>query len=60
MKNNEIEWDHENFAYLCDPNYYKKENSVYERCLYGKPVSEYMINYAMEFWDKYFDNIKYL
>ena len=59
LKNSEIEWDHENFAYLCDPNYYKKENSVYERCLYGKPVSEYMINYAMEFWDKYSDNKKF-
>ena len=59
LKNSEIEWDHENFAYSCDPNYYKKENSVYERCLYGKPVSEYMINYAMEFWDKYSDNKKF-
>ena len=55
----EIEWDHENFAYLCDPNYNNKENSVYERCLYGEPVSHYMINYTMEFWDKYSDNKKY-
>jgi hypothetical protein len=55
----EIEWDHENFAYLCDPNYNKREYSVYERCLYGEPVSHYMINYAMEFWDKYSDNKKY-
>ena len=54
-----VEWDHENFAYLCDPNYLKKENSIYERCLYGKPVSHYMINYAMNFWDKYSDNRKY-
>ena len=53
------EWDHENYAYLCDPNYINKENSPYERCLYGKPVSEYMINYALEFWDKYSDNKKY-
>ena len=55
----EIEWDHENYAYLCDPNYYKEKYSTYERCLYGKPVSEYMINYTLEFWDKYFDNKKY-
>jgi hypothetical protein len=55
----EIDWDHENFAYLCDPNYNNKENSIYERCLYGEPVSHYMINYAMEFWDKYSDNKKY-
>ena len=60
LKNKEIEWDHENFGYLCDPNYNEKENSVYERCLYGKPVSEYMINYATEFWDKYSDNKKYI
>ena len=54
-----IGWDHENFAYLCGPNYFKKENSIYERCLYGKPVSHYMINYAINFWDKYSDNKKY-
>ena len=59
LKEIDNEWDHENFGYLCDPNYYNKENSIYERCLYGKPVSEYMINYTMEFWDKYFDNNKY-
>ena len=58
IKNAE-EWDHENYAYLCDPNYINKEKSPYERCLYGKPVSEYMINYATEFWDKYSDNKKY-
>ena len=58
IKNSE-EWDHENYAYLCDPNYKNKEKSPYERCLYGKPVSEYMINYATEFWDKYSDNKKY-
>ena len=58
MKNSE-EWDHENYAYLCDPNYKNKEKSPYERCLYGKPVSEYMINYATEFWEKYSDNKKY-
>ena len=58
IKNAE-EWDHENYAYLCDPNYKNKEKSPYERCLYGKPVSEYMINYATEFWDKYSDNKKY-
>ena len=58
IKNAE-EWDHENYAYLCDPNYKNKEKSPYERCLYGKPVSEYMINYATEFWEKYSDNKKY-
>ena len=56
---NENEWDHENYAYLCDPNYNQKQYNLFERCLYGKPVSEYMINYTLEFWDKYFDNKKY-
>ena len=57
---NIIEWDHENFVMACDPNYFlKKEFSVYERCLYGKPISEYMINYALQFWDKYSENKKY-
>ena len=55
----DIEWDHENFAYLCDPSYDKKENNVYERCLYGKPVSEYMIKYATDFWENYSENKKY-
>ena len=59
FNDNEVEWDHENYAYLCDPNYFQKENSVYERCLYGKPVSEYMINYATQFFEKYSDNKKY-
>ena len=59
LKNVKEEFDHESYAYLCDPNYYDKVNSPYERCLYGKPVSEYMINYALEFWDKYSDNKKY-
>ena len=45
---NIIEWDHENFVMACDPNYFlKKEFSVYERCLYGKHISEYMINYTL-------------
>ena len=59
FNNNDVEWDHENYAYLCDPNYFQKENSVYERCLYGKPVSEYMINYTNQFFEKYSDNKKY-
>ena len=59
FNDNEVEWDHENYAYLCDPNYFQKENSVYERCLYGKPVSEYMINYTTQFFEKYSDNKKY-
>ena len=57
---NLINYDHENFVMACDPNYFqKKEFSLYEKCLYGKPISEYMINYALQFWDKYAENKKY-
>ena len=57
MNNNKniINWD-----MSCDPNYYlNKEFSIYERCLYGKPINEYMINYALQFWEKYAENKKY-
>lgn len=57
---NLINYDHENFVMACDPNYFqKKEFSLYEKCLYGKPISDYMINYALQFWDKYAENKKY-
>ena len=57
---NLINYDHENFVMACDPNYFqKKEFSLYEKCLYGKPISDYMINYAFQFWDKYGENKKY-
>ena len=63
-----IEWDHENIAYLCDGNYFEIDNpypkdkgAFYhkERCLYGHPVSYYMIEYAKQFWLKYENNKKY-
>ena len=63
-----IEWDHENIAYLCDGNYFEINNpypsnkgAFYpkERCLYGHPVSHYMIEYAKQFWIKYRNNKKY-
>ena len=63
-----IEWDHENIAYLCDGNYFEIDNpypkdkgAFYhkERCLYGHPVSYYMIEYAKQFWLKYESNKKY-
>ena len=57
---NIIEWDHENFVMACDPNFFnKKDIDLYERCLYGKPLSDYMIDYTLQFWDKYHDNKKY-
>ena len=57
---NVIDFDHENFIMSCDPNYFmKKEFSPYERCLYGKPISNYMLNYTSQFWEKYNENKKY-
>ena len=57
---NLIDFDHENFVMACDPNYFmKKEFSPYERCLYGKPISDYMLNYTSQFWEKYNENKKY-
>ena len=66
------EWDHENVAFLCDnnfkndinPNLYGRTSvrgsfSSMEKCLYGKTVSEHMINYATQFWEKYNNNRKY-
>ena len=62
------EWDHENVAYLCDGNYFEINDpypndrgafSNKERCLYGNPVSHYMIEYTKQFWEKYYENKKY-
>ena len=66
------EWDHENVAYLCEGNFKTIVNNNYfektfvqgsfssiEKCLYGKTVSEHMINYATQFWEKYQNNRKY-
>ena len=63
-----VEWDHENIAYLCDGNYFDISNpykidkgpfSIRQRCLYGHPVSYYMIEYTKQFWEKYNINKKY-
>ena len=66
------EWDHENVAYLCDNNFKNTVNNNFygktsvngwissmEKCLYGKTISEHMINYATQFWEKYENNRKY-
>ena len=31
--------------------------SSMEKCLYGKTITEHMINYATQFWEKYQNNI---
>ena len=62
------EWDHENVAYLCDGNYFEINEpyevfrgpySRFQRCLYGHPVSYYMIEYTKQFWENYINNKKY-
>ena len=59
-------WDHENIAMFCDPNFFdwkypinKGIASVLKRCLYGKYAFEYMIDYAKQFWKLYPDNKKF-
>ena len=62
-------FDHENIGMFCDPNYYdrrrpysinKGEYSILSRCLYGKDVHEYVIDYGKIFWETYKDNRKFL
>ena len=66
------EWDHENVAYLCEDNFRNKVHNNFfgktsvqgsfssmEKCLFGQTVSEHMINYATQFWEKYPNNRKY-
>ena len=59
-------WDHENIALFCDPNFFdarypvnKGVASVLKRCLYGKYGFEYMIEYTKQFWNLYPDNKKF-
>ena len=64
-----IEFDHENLAMFCDPNYYNSLGShglllngpysLIRRCLYGKDIFDYQIDYAKQFWEAYPDNRKY-
>ena len=69
---NEVEFsdfDHENVAMFCDPNYYDRTNpypvfsgpfSVIRRCLYQKDTYEYVIEYGKQFWENYKENKKFL
>ena len=59
-------WDHENIALFCDPNFFDSGYSLdrgvasyIKRCLYGKYAFEYMIEYSKQFWDLYSDNKKF-
>ena len=59
-------WDHENIALFCDPNYFdagfsltRGVTSYIKRCLYGKYGFEYIIEYTKQFWELYKDNKKF-
>ena len=62
-------FDHENIAMFCDPNFYNPENrftpymgpySIRRRCLYGKDTFEYVLDYGKKFWEAYLDEHKFL
>ena len=62
-------FDHENIAMMCDPNYYNPENrftpymgpySIRRRCLYGRDTFEYVLEYGEKFWETYINEHKFL
>ena len=63
------EYDHENIAMFCDPNYIDKDSpypifagpySVLRRCLSGYDSFHYVLEYGKQFWESYNKNKKYL
>ena len=70
IKNLEFDnFDHENIAMFCDPNFYKKERpftafigpySFKRRCLYGRDTFDYVLDYGKLFWETYKDEPKFL
>lgn len=66
-KYNWSDFDHENVAMFCDPNYHNRNDpyplnrgafSIMRRCLYGKDTYEYVMEYANQFWSTYLDQPK--
>ncbi len=62
-------FDHENIAFMCDPNFYNPENrftpymgpySIRRRCLYGRDTFEYILEYGEKFWETYINEHKFL
>ena len=62
-------FDHENIAMMCDPNFYNPENrftpymgpySIRRRYLYGRDTFEYIIEYGEKFWAAYSKEHKFL
>ena len=63
------DFDHENVAMFCDPNYYDRTNpypafsgpfSSLRRCLYKKDTYEYVLEYGKQFWSIYNESKKFL
>ena len=62
-------YDHENIAMFCDPNYYKRERpftaflgpyAFKRRCIYGFDAFEYVFEYGKQFWEAYIEEPKFL
>ena len=63
------DFDHENIAMFCDPNYFKNESpytafigpyALKRRCLYGRDTFEYIFEYSEKFWEAYKNEPKFL
>ena len=63
------EYDHENIAMFCDPNYSSEDSpypiftgpyGILRKCLYGLDTFKYLIEFGKQFWNLYQDNKKYL
>ena len=63
------EYDHENIAMFCDPNYSSEDTpyplfsgpyGILRKCLYGLDTFKYLIEFGKQFWNIYKDNKKYL
>ena len=63
------EYDHENIAMFCEPNFSNQESpsaifwgpySAIRKCLFGKDSFQYLLEYGNQFWNVYQDNRKFL
>ena len=63
------EYDNENIAMFCDPNYSSEDSpyplitgpyGILRKCLFGLDTFKYVLEFANQFWKMYPDNRKYL
>jgi hypothetical protein len=63
------QYDHHHSALFCDPNYNQADNpytpflgpySIRRRCMHGKDVHDYQLEYGYKFWETYSDMPKML